>query len=130
MDATTARDLLHAERERLTGLLEQQSTEGFGLSAHDTAAGGGLNDQLGGDAATHIADQEVNQSIEGHLRAELTEIEAALQRVEDGTYGICEISGDPISDERLKILPTTRFSAAHAAEGEALRGTQDRGTAG
>ncbi len=131
MDAATARDLLAKERQRLATLLEEQpGTGGLGLSADDDSVGRGNNDQLGGDAATQINDREVAESVAGHLRAELAEIEAALQRVEEGTYGICEVSGDPITDERLQILPMTRFTAEHAEEGERLRGVQARGTGG
>jgi DnaK suppressor protein len=130
MDAAEARDLLETERTRLQRLHEEQQSSGFGLSAGDTAAGGGLNDKLGGDAATQIADREMAQSIDGHLEAELAEVEAALQRVEDGTYGVCEVTGEPIDDERLRILPATRYSAAAAPQAERARGTEDRGTGG
>lgn len=130
MDASTARDRLEQERARLTRLHDQQQESGFGLSSGDSAAGDGLNDQLGGDAATQAHDAEVERSIGGHLEAELEEVDAALQRVEDGTYGRCEIGGEKIADERLEILPTTRFCAEHAEEGERLRGVAGRGTGG
>jgi RNA polymerase-binding transcription factor DksA len=131
MDAAHARDLLVKERERLAALREEQpGTGGIGLSSDDATVGQGLNDQLGGDAATHISDREVAQSIAGHLEAELGEIEVALQRVEDGTYGRCEIGGEDIIDERLELLPATRWCTEHAEEGERRRGTQNRGTGG
>jgi RNA polymerase-binding transcription factor DksA len=40
----------------------------------------------------------------------LYEIDAALKRIEDGTYGICELTGKPIPWERLEAIPWTRFS--------------------
>lgn len=130
MDAATARDLLEQERLRLTRMHEGQQQAGFGLSAGDASAGDGLNDQLGGDAATQAHDREVEQAIDGHLLAELDEVDAALQRVEDGTFGRCEVGGEAIADERLEVLPTTRYCAEHAAAAERARGTEDRGTGG
>ena len=41
-------------------------------------------------------------------RQHLVEIDAALARVEAGTYGACEICGSPIGEERLEALPATR----------------------
>lgn len=128
MDADTARDLLTRERTRLEGLRGDRDQEGFGFS--DQPAGGGLNDGTGGDAATQIHDLEVTQSIQGHVEAELEEVEAALVRVDEGAYGICDICGEAIVDERLEVRPTTRFCAAHAEQGERMRGVQDRGTGG
>ncbi|HWL16142.1 MAG TPA: TraR/DksA C4-type zinc finger protein [Opitutus sp.] len=42
--------------------------------------------------------------------AELAEVEAALRRIRDGTYGICELTGQPISPARLRAIPWTRLS--------------------
>jgi RNA polymerase-binding transcription factor DksA len=52
-------------------------------------------------------------AIEG---AELAEIDAALERLHRGTYGLCEATGEPIAPLRLRAVPWTRFSAAAAAE--------------
>lgn len=128
MDAASARDLLERERTRLRELAGKPDDAGFGFS--DDSGGGGLNDALGGDAANRLQDLEVDQSIRGHVAAELEEVDAALQRVEDGTYGICELCGEPISDERLEVRPTTRFCAADAERGERMRGVAERGTGG
>jgi RNA polymerase-binding transcription factor DksA len=129
MDAAAARDLLQTERARLEGLIEERDDEGFGFGEGGTTVGG-LNDQMGGDAATHLADRALDESIHGHLEAEIAEIDEALQRVEDGTYGICEIGGEQIPDERLEIVPATRWCVQHAEEGERQRGVTSRGTGG
>ena len=44
-------------------------------------------------------------------RQELTAIDEAMGRLEQGTYGICEITGKPIAKERLLAVPFTRYSA-------------------
>ncbi|HZJ43601.1 MAG TPA: TraR/DksA family transcriptional regulator [Pyrinomonadaceae bacterium] len=41
----------------------------------------------------------------------ITEIDEALQRIEDGTYGQCRRCGKPIDEERLKAIPTARYDA-------------------
>ena len=70
----------------------------------------------------HMADMgSDNYEIENTLglveseRKLLSEIDAALQRIEDGTYGICEGSGQPILKERLEAIPWTKYCAAHAS---------------
>ena len=45
----------------------------------------------------------------------LQEIDAALQRIEDGIYGICEGSGKPIPKKRLEALPWTRYCVEYAS---------------
>ncbi len=40
----------------------------------------------------------------------MIEIDAALERIESGTYGICEMSGDPIPIPRLRAIPFARFT--------------------
>jgi DnaK suppressor protein len=54
-------------------------------------------------------------------RARLAQVEAALARMEDGSYGICEDTDEPIPFRRLELEPTTRYSieAQQAREREA-----------
>jgi DnaK suppressor protein len=52
----------------------------------------------------------------------IKEIDDALQRIEDGTYGICELTGKPIKADRLEELPWARYSI------EAARELERRGT--
>ncbi|MFX8999762.1 TraR/DksA C4-type zinc finger protein [Acinetobacter baumannii] len=49
----------------------------------------------------------------------VAEIEDALRRIDEGTYGICERCGRPIDERRLEALPTARFDAACQAIMEA-----------
>lgn len=52
---------------------------------------------------------------------ELDEIEAALRRIDAGTYGICEATGLPIAAARLRAIPWTRLSKAAAEREERAR---------
>ena len=45
-----------------------------------------------------------------HERHELTEIDNALQKIEDRSYGFCEESGEPINPMRLEAVPTARYT--------------------
>lgn len=51
-------------------------------------------------------------------REMLLQIEEALQRMDEGTYGICLWSGEPIPIERLRLIPWARFSAGVQAKVE------------
>jgi RNA polymerase-binding protein DksA len=56
-----------------------------------------------------------------HDRRELQEIHAALGRLAEGSYGICERCGDAIAPERLEAVPATRWCVECAADEERLR---------
>lgn len=69
-----------------------------------------------------IAQEESEHDVilaELHAEADrLREIDAALQRLREGTYGICEATGEPISAARLRAIPWTRYSHAAAERRE------------
>lgn len=60
----------------------------------------------------------------------LTEIEHAIHRIYDGTYGICEATGLPIEPKRLEVVPFTRYSLAGQEEQEKKRVTQENNPSG
>jgi RNA polymerase-binding transcription factor DksA len=62
------------------------------------------------DAATDSFDRDLVLGLASFGQEGLYEIEAALKRIEDGSYGICELTGQPISWKRLQAIPWTRFS--------------------
>jgi len=61
-------------------------------------------------AATDSFDRDLVLGLASFEQEGLYEIDAALKRIEDGTYGICELTGEPIPWERLEAIPWTRFS--------------------
>lgn len=65
-----------------------------------------------GDAATDAFDRDLTLSLVSFEQEKLYEIEAALKRIDDGSYGICELTGQPIPQRRLQAVPWTRFSEA------------------
>ncbi len=62
------------------------------------------------DAATDSFDRDLLLGLASFEQEGLYEIDAALKRIEDGTYGICELTGQPIGWQRLEAIPWTRFS--------------------
>ena len=68
------------------------------------------------DAATDNYDRDFALSMLSSEQNAIYEIEEALQRIQNGTYGRCELTGKPISKERLNAIPWTRFSAEAEAE--------------
>jgi YteA family regulatory protein len=69
-----------------------------------------------GDLATEQYEREKDLALHEHLETELEEINIALTKIHNGTYGICEISGKEIPYERLEALPTARTTIENAPE--------------
>jgi RNA polymerase-binding transcription factor DksA len=99
VDNDEARQLLLAERQRLQALLEDQA---------DTVRAQQDDDPQPADQARELLDLEMERSEFIRLQDELKEVDAALERIAEGTYGLSEISGKPIPDERLRALPYAR----------------------
>jgi RNA polymerase-binding transcription factor DksA len=62
------------------------------------------------DAGTDSFDRDLALGLASFEQETLFEVEAALRRIEDNTYGICELTGRPIPWARLVAVPWTRFS--------------------
>ena len=71
------------------------------------------NDDKGGDEADQtmriLAEQEF-LNMHDRLRTQLIEIESALARIENGSFGVCEETEEGIEAERLRAIPWTRLS--------------------
>ena len=65
------------------------------------------SDNHPGDMATATLDREIDYTLEENEERVLAAIDAALKRIEDGTFGICRTCGKPIGEERLEALPYT-----------------------
>jgi RNA polymerase-binding transcription factor DksA len=55
-------------------------------------------------------DHRIMLTILSNAKDPLSEIEAAIQRIKNGTYGICQESGKPIPEARLRVVPWTRYT--------------------
>jgi len=68
------------------------------------------------DAGTDSFDRDLILGLASFEQEALYEVDAALKRIEDGTYGVCELTGRPIPWERLEAVPWTRFSVERETE--------------
>lgn len=66
------------------------------------------------EVADKLEELEENGAILSQLETQLTEVNAALDRIEKGKYGLCEKCGVPIDLKRLEANPSARFSINHA----------------
>ena len=119
MDADSARQRLDEERARLERVMESFAGEGDETESESL---GELSDadQHQADVGTETFEREKDLSILEGVEAELADIEYALQRISDGTYGTCEVCGQPIAEERLEAVPAARMCLTHQAEAERL----------
>lgn len=73
------------------------------------------------DQTNAVMTENTLLSFQHKIREQLMEIESALGRIEQGTFGICEETEEPIEIERLMALPWTRLSIEGAELREAVR---------
>ena len=71
------------------------------------------------DTAQDRSDRDLLWAELGAENDKLFEIDCALQRIRDGVYGVCEVTGHAIAPERLRAVPWTRYSVVAAAAREA-----------
>jgi RNA polymerase-binding protein DksA len=103
VDLDAARDRLVAERTRV--LAEMQAWQDDLSHSIEDAMDEDGNDSHLADSATETVDREIEQTLEDNAEHLLASIDAALGRIEDGSYGRCDRCGEAIADERLEALP-------------------------
>ena len=106
--------MLFRLRAKIAGDLQQ--IEGDTLSGNQPSSSGELSDVA--DIATDNYDRELNIGLASNEQQLLNDIDVALKRIEDGTYGVCEIYGTPIPKKRLLAMPYTRLSMKAQEEEE------------
>ena len=103
VDVDRFRVALEGERERIMAALASvNNTESLTEETGDLATGPG--DHIA-DNATDTYMRELDEGLEENAERLLTEIEEALGRIADGTYGSCAVCGRPIDAERLDAVP-------------------------
>ena len=74
-------------------------------------------DDEGGEGDTMVVQRDLDRVLSTQARQTILEIDAALARIEAGTYGYSEVSGLPIQRERLEAIPETTVLAAEKVSG-------------
>ena len=115
MDKDYFRDLLLRTREELSASLEPIRAR---LREPQRDSGGeiAVADQHPADAATDTEMRELDVTTEVMFAARLREVEDALARLDDGTYGRCVVCGQQIPAERLELVPETPYCVEDAAK--------------
>jgi RNA polymerase-binding protein DksA len=104
VDTVRFRERLLDERRRVLDAIENIHAENPGSIGEETDELTFQDNHLG-DVATATFDREMASTLEENSNHVLAEIDAALARIDDGTYGFCERCGKPIGEERLDALP-------------------------
>ncbi len=103
VDLDHFRRVLESERSRLQHARQAVHHDGSMLEeSGDLAIGSG--DHIA-DSATETYMRELDEGLEENADHLLDEIEAALGRIEAGTYGLCASCGRPIDSDRLEAVP-------------------------
>ena len=98
--------LLHAKRRQLVGMLSGMEDEAL------RSSGGNLSNMPVhmADMGSDVYEQDFTLGMAETERAIINEIDAALQRIEDKTFGICQMTGKPISKARLDAKPWAKYT--------------------
>jgi DnaK suppressor protein len=99
------RAALLGERERIEAAIEYLHRENPGSLEDETEEMLGNSDNHLGDAAAGTLDREIDYTLEGHSEQVLAQIDAALERIDAGSFGTCASCGKPIAEERLEARP-------------------------
>jgi RNA polymerase-binding protein DksA len=103
IDTERFRSTLLEERQRVIDAIEYLHEENPGSQRDET--GEVPMDNHPADAATETFDREVDYTLEENSEHVLAAIDAALERIQEGTFGICRTCGQPIGEERLAAIP-------------------------
>jgi len=108
VDEHATRERLEHERARVGELINELRHEGLDVEEAEQSGDLAHYAQHPADQGSELFEREKDLAILEGLESDLAEIEAALQRLDEGTYGVDEITGEPIDPERLDALPAAR----------------------
>jgi RNA polymerase-binding transcription factor DksA len=97
------RELLLAEQARTEQRIAALEREFAGIA--EAASSAGTDDEHDPEGATLAFERQHAAALLSQARQQLAAVEAALRRLDDGSYGTCERCGQPIGDERLAARP-------------------------
>lgn len=109
---------LRAQRQRLLALGEALSNSVAGVArlSRENSVEAPACSEHPADVGSDACDRDFALGLLSHEHNALSEVDQALQRIARGTYGICELSGEPIPRARLEAIPFTRHTVAQQAQ--------------
>lgn len=103
------KDLLESTRRKIVGDLNHLQKDALNTSPRDASGDlSGYGFHMA-DVATDNYDRELNLDIASTEQRLLNDIDNALRKIEDGTYGQCEVCDSKISVQRLRAMPYARL---------------------
>ncbi|HYY45024.1 MAG TPA: TraR/DksA C4-type zinc finger protein [Actinomycetota bacterium] len=111
MDIDRMKTRLEEERRRLVSLRDShlEDRAGGGSSVEANLDELSSQDQHPAEQATETFEREKDLSVLNQIENDLEDVEDALRRIEEGTYGKCEVCGRPIDEARLEARPQARL---------------------
>ena len=111
------RELLETERKRLIEEMSQSQTTASSADERREGSPFGKREE----EATETLELEKRLAMENRIRQELAKVEHALEKIEKGTYGMCDNCGKPIPPERLEALAWATLCVACKSKSEQRR---------
>ncbi len=118
IDTEQFRVALLEERERVEKAIANLRDDHPGTIEDEVEEITGASDNHLAETATATLDREIDFTLEENSNQVLTEIDAALKRIEGGTYGTCTKCGREIAPERLDAYPWASLCIDDAREAE------------
>jgi RNA polymerase-binding transcription factor DksA len=112
MDTQQARELLEQRAEDLRQVVRASDERGP-LDAELRTTAGDLAPTEAAELATETIERELDLSVREAAEASLVDVERAMSRLEQGTYGVCLTCGRPIADGRLEAKPEAEYCVEH-----------------
>lgn len=107
-NGTLDQEFVESQRQRLVDLRDELSRVRDGLDEDQEELEGGGDDFTetdSGDMSQSIFDREMDASVGVGIERRLGEVDRALQKIEEGTYGICDDTEEEIPRGRLEVVP-------------------------
>lgn len=111
MDMTKYKEALTAEHDRLSFQIRRIEDRTAGRDRLDSQISAEDFDEPGGDAASETLERSQNMAIGENFRDMLAHVEHAMDKMEKGTYGICDSCNKAIAKARLDFLPWASMCA-------------------
>ncbi len=111
------RALLEQQRSELTRELKRLEDQAAGRSGEQEVVAAEDFDEPGGDAAVDATERQQARAMASEVRQILDLVKEGLRRMDDGSYGICDVCSKPIPAVRLQLIPWTTRCAKCAAGG-------------
>lgn len=101
---STMRDSLEIRKTEIQSELDRLNQEMQWLGVDQESERGGLGNHLGDDGSS-VMEQERISTVSADLTEVIQQIDGALSRMDDGSYGVCQRCGNPVNEERLEAFP-------------------------